>query len=138
MSSYGSLGDHARTHDEEAFADAKVAVKFCNFGLVTSRKWNAAYVTVLDGIVNVYDSKESCVENPQSQVLQISLATKGTRHSPIKVKNYSKDPLKVIEFHCFNIEIDNGMFAAAKMIKIGCFDRADAEKLCKAIRLAID
>lgn len=138
MSSYGSLSDHASTHEEEAFADAKVAVKFCNFGVVTSRKWNATYITVLDGFVNVYDSKESCIASPQSFVLRIPLSAKGTRHSAIKRKNYSKDPLKIIEFFCFNIEIDNGLFAATKLIKIGCFDNYDAEKLCKAIRLAVD
>lgn len=133
--SYNTLADTHHTH-EEAFASAKVAAKFCNFGLVTSRKWTATYVTVLDGILSVYDSQESCIANPHNHVLQIPLTQKGLRTSPIKIKNYSKDPLKIIEFHSIYLEIDNGIFAAERLLKIGCYNAGDAQRLTHAIHLA--
>ena len=86
-SAFAPLGDHPQSHNPEAFAAAKCAAKFCTFGLVTSRKWTATYVTVLDGYVTIYDSVESCEANPQNFVTKISLSQRGIRHSKVKIKD---------------------------------------------------
>ena len=109
--SLSSRGERLRdlpSNDEEAHATGKVMSKFCSFGVVTSRKWTSTYIAIMDGTVKVYDSKETCLQNPLNSVLVISLS-KYHRVTPIKVKNYSKDPMKIIDFHCFYIETDNGM-----------------------------
>jgi hypothetical protein len=44
---------------------------------------------------------------------------KNHRASEITKKDYSTDKMKIIDFYCFNVEIDNGIFSATKLIKIG-------------------
>lgn len=138
MSRYTTLNDPTNM-EEMTYAWANCAAKFCNFGLVTSQKWTSVYITILDGIVRVYDSRESCNENEHNDVFRIVLNSTGKyRASDVKVKNYSNNPSKVIEFHSFYIEIDNGMFAPTRLIKIGCYNAGDAQRLKYAIKLVVD
>ena len=129
--SYATLNDPATT-DERGFVAAKIACKLCNMGFVTSKKWTSAYMTILDGIVKIYDSKESCEANPINPVMQIVL---GSRHqaSEVKKKNYSQDNLKIIEFFCFYVQTDNGMFGPTRLLKIGSPDPGTIERLVKCI-----
>ena len=131
MASYGKMGDPV-VSDEASFASAKVVTKFCSMGFVSSRKWTFAYLTILDGVVRMYESKEACEANNQNTIMEIVLQ-RGYRASPIKKKDYSQDPLKIIEFYCFYIEVDEGIFAALRKLKVGCSDLAVAEKLCRTI-----
>ena len=130
--SYESLNDPVLTSDEGAFQAGKVVCKLCSMGFVASKKWTAAYITILDGIVKIYDSLESCQANPLNPVLQIVL---GSRHraSAVKKKNYSQDKLKIIEFFCFYIEIDNGIFAPTRLIKLASPDPVIVERLVKCV-----
>jgi hypothetical protein len=124
------------SNDEETHASGKVMSKFCTLGFVTSKKWVSTYITVLEGKVRIYDSKESCIEDPLNYVLNINLS-KNHRVSPIKRKNYSQIKLKIIDFFCFYIELDNGIFDATRLIKIGCLDQLQAESIAKCIKLNI-
>lgn len=120
--------------DEDAFSASPVVVKFCNMGFVSSKKWTSAYVTIVDGVVRLYDSKESCLSDPQSSILKIVL----TRHhmaSEVKRKNYSPDKSHVLELFQFYIEIDNGIFAATRLIKIASPEPVIIEKMVKCIDL---
>ncbi len=136
--SYSSLGDPS-SNDESAFASCVCAAKFCNFGLVTSRKWTSVYVTVLDSVIRVYTSKEACMENEHDDVVRIVLNSSGKYQvSEVKKKNYSTNPLKIVDFWCFYVQIDNGMFAPTKVIKIGCQIESDCRRLVRAIKLACD
>ena len=122
-------GDGAR-----AFASATVVSKFCNFGMVSSKKWISTYLTILDGSVRLYDSQESCVNDPRSFVLEIVLG-KNHRASEITRKNYSQDKMQIIDFYCFYIEIDNGIFSSSKLLKIGSLDQNVAKSIVDCITL---
>lgn len=122
-------GDGAR-----AFASATIVSKFCNFGMVTSKKWVSTYLTILDGSVRLYDSQESCVNNPKSFALEIVLG-KNHRASEITRKNYSQDKMKIIDFYCFYVEIDNGIFSPSKLLKIGSLDQHIAKSIVDCITL---
>ena len=115
----------------------KVVIKFCNMGFVTSRKWTAAYLTIVDGIVRLYDSIETCPTNSQNSALNIVL---GNKHqaSLAKKKNYSKDPMKVIEFFCFYIQIDNGVLLPTRLLKIGSPDPGLIENIIRCIDIHTD
>lgn len=110
--------------------------KFCSLGMVTSKKWTSTYVTVLDSRVNIYDCKETCTTDPRNTVLCIHL-DKYHRVSEIKRKNYSQNPLKIIDFFCFYIEVDNGIFSPTRLVKIGCLDQLQAETIVNSIKLNI-
>ena len=135
--SYATLNDPTTDAGEGGFVSGKANVKLCNFGFVTSKKWIQAYITIVDGIFRLYDSQDSCVANPQSFVHQIVL---GSKHqaSEAKKKNYSTDPLKIIEFFCFYIQIDNGALLPTRLIKIGSADPSFIEKVIKCIDLHTD
>mmetsp|Transcript_19973 Transcript_19973/g.19282 ORF Transcript_19973/g.19282 Transcript_19973/m.19282 type:complete len:140 (+) Transcript_19973:75-494(+) len=120
--------------DSRTCYSGSIVSKFCNFGLVTSKKWNSTYVTILDGSLRIYDSQDSCTNNPHSHVLEIILG-KNHRASEITKKDYSTDKMKIIEFHCFNVEIDNGIFSATKLIKIGSMDPRVAKSIADSIKI---
>jgi hypothetical protein len=101
-------------------------------GFVTSEKWFPAYITITDGNLRVYADEQSGRSSPQNFILQIAL-TKEHRASEIKMKNYSKDPSTLVEFHCFYIEVDNGIFFPTRQIKIGCLNRQFAESIVRTI-----
>lgn len=133
---FEQLRDAPALDEEESFASGKVMIKFCSIGIVTSRKWVSAYLTVVDSVVKIYDSKESCLANPQSFVLKIVL-DKTHCVSDIKRKNYSQNKLKIIDFYCFYIQIDNGIFSPSRLVKIGCLDELQALTLVNSIKLSI-
>jgi uncharacterized membrane protein len=100
-----------------------ICIKFCTGGVVSSRKWVAGYVTIIDryylmlhesrvrrwltvslwlfvlmlycSVARFYDSRESCENNPSDTLLSISLTN---RHSvsDIKVKDYSQDKVRIV------------------------------------------
>jgi len=113
---------------------ALVSLKFCNFGLVTSKKWVSAYVTILDGMVRFYESEEACRDSPENSFSEIVLQS-GFRASTIKKKDYSQNPLQIIHFYCFYIEQDQGIFSALRKVKIGCTDIKVAKQLAKAVNI---
>ena len=134
---YETLRDPPSLDNEESFASGKVMIKLCTLGIVSSKKWVSAYMTVIDGVVKIYDSKESCLANPQNTVLKITL-TKSHCLSEIKPKDYSQDRSKIINFYCFYIQIDNGIFAPTRQVKIGCLDELQALSLVNSIKLNIE
>jgi hypothetical protein len=67
-------------------------------------------------------------------VMQISLS-RNHRASDIRRKNYSQTPSKIIEFNCFYVESENGVFLPTKELKLGFLDRSTAETLQRAINL---
>ena len=117
-------------------AEGNITTKFWTLGLVTSRKWNSTYINVSYGRLNLYDSRESCISNPHTTVLSISLG-KNHRVSEIKRKNYSKDNMKVIDFFCFYVEIDNGIFDVTRVLKIGCVNELQARAIANCIKYNI-
>lgn len=104
---------------------------FINYCYISSISCSC-YITIVDGIVRIYDTEEICQSNPLSYAFQVVL---GSKHqaSQAKRKNYSTDPLKVLELYCFYIEIDNGIFASTRLVKIGSPDPALIERLIKCI-----
>lgn len=131
--SFSRLGDPLVSHNA-SYCSALVSTKFCNLGFVTSKKWTSTYITILDGVVRVYDSQESCESDPQNSVLEIVLQS-GFRASAIKKKDYSTNPLQIIHFYSFYIEQDQGIFTALRKIKIGCTELATAKALAKCVNL---
>jgi hypothetical protein len=117
---------------QENITSSRVVTKFCNFGIVSSKSWSDTFVTVNGGVVRLYDSSESFMRDSHSHVLEIKL-TKNHRASGISKKNYSKDIMKVIDFYCFYVEIDNGIFAPTKLLKIGSLDESVVRKLAVAV-----
>ena len=123
-------------HDERSYSAGVVSAKFCSFGFVTSKKWFAGYLTVLDGVVRLYENSQACQLNPQDFIQQIQL-TLHHQCSAIKMKDYSTDPRRQIPFYCFYIEKEAGVsFLPQREIKIGCTDPQDAEKFVHAVNLS--
>lgn len=86
----------------------RVVSKFCSFGMVASKSWSDTYLTIIDGVVRLYDSEQTCRVDPRKFVMEIPLG-RGHRASTIIKKNYSKDKMQVIDFYCFYLEVDNGI-----------------------------
>jgi hypothetical protein len=131
------LDDGEQSSDAtRAYASAKATIvsKLCNFGMVTSKKWISTYLTILDGCVRLYDSQQSCVNNPKSFALEITLG-KNHRASEITKKNYSQNKMEIIDFYCFYVEIDNGIFSPSKLLKIGSLDQRVAKSIVDCITL---
>ena len=84
--------------------------------------------------MRLYADEQTAHSDPQNVVLKISLS-KYHGASAIKRKNYSQDPSKIIDFYCFYVQLDNGMFPATKELKIGCTERSIVEKLIRAIEV---
>ena len=47
--SFQNLNDPV-TDEPEAYMNALVTAKFCNMGVVTSKKWFPCYIVIIDGI----------------------------------------------------------------------------------------
>ena len=122
------------TRGAEDNTGAVVSAKFCNLGFVTSKKWTSVYITILDGVVRVYDSEESCLASPGNSFHEIYLGS-GFRASAIKKKDYSQNPTQIINFFCFYIEQDQGLFSALRKLKVGCTDQKVAKQLAKAVNI---
>ena len=63
--SYASLPDPVVGH-KDSFVKAVCNFKFCSLGLVVSNTWTAGYVTVVDGVLRLYDSRRT-YENDQQK-----------------------------------------------------------------------
>ena len=131
---YKSLADPPAGDLKDApdFIATRVVSKFCSFGMVASKSWSDTYLTIIDGIVRLYDSEETCRVDPRKFVMEIPLG-KAHRASAIQKKNYSKDKMQVIDFYCFYLEVDNGIFSATKMIKLGSLSEATAQSIVNCI-----
>lgn len=133
-SSYERMDDHG-VGDTHSQAVTAVAVgKFCSFGFVVSNTWFSCFIVIVDGVMKVYDSAESYHNNPQNHVLLLSLS-KNHRASEIKRKNYSEDSRKIVEFYCFYVEVENGLFSPTRQFKLGFMNRNTAEWISRAINL---
>lgn len=135
MASFGRLPPPEGAGLAEDNTGALVSIKFCNLGFVTSQKWSSAYVTILDGVVRLYESEEACRDNPEGNSFSEIVLESGFRASTIKKKDYSKNPLQIIYFYCFYIEQDQGVFSALRKLKIGCTDQKVAKQLAKAVNI---
>jgi hypothetical protein len=129
---FEAADDGLTPSDPGEYAAGKVVTKFCNFGIVTSKKWNSTYITIIDGRVRLYDTEESCRENPHSHVMEI-LISKHHKATEIVKKNYSQDKMKIIDFFCFYIEVDNGLFAPTKLLKVGAMEEHVSRNLADCI-----
>ena len=126
--------DDSRDVTRAYASSATIVSKCCNFGMVTSKKWISTYITILDGCVRLSDSQESCVNNPRSFALEITLG-KNHRASEITKKDYSQDKMQIIDFYCFYVEVDNGIFSPTKLLKIGSLDERVAKSIVDCITL---
>lgn len=130
-SSYAPMNDHA-VGESKGIVTGVAAAKFCTLGLVASRNWFTCFVVIGDGVVKIYDCEDSFHADPQNYVQLISLS-RNHRASEIKRKNYSKDSRKVVELHCFYIEVENGVFPPTRQLKLGFLNRGTCETLHRAI-----
>ena len=129
---YENLHDPTDLHDARAFASGKCVAKFCSMGYVTSKKWFGCYITIIDGLLRLYDDEKTCQENPSNTVLTIPL-DQNHATSSWKRKNYSQDPDKVIDFYCFYVIQNKDKFYQTRQLKIGCWNIEFAETLIRAI-----
>lgn len=96
------------------------------------KKWVSGYLHIFDGVARVYSDKESFDMDPDNSILDFVLQP-GWRASEIKKKDYSKNPLQIVHFYSFYLEVDQGLFAALRKIKIGCTDLATAKTLARCV-----
>ena len=132
---YQQLADTRVTGGENSFAAHRVFTKFCTMGFVSSQKWSDTYMVIQDGYVRLYDSESTYRSNPTNYVMEIFLDRK-METSKVTTKDYSKDPSKRVELHCFYIEINNGMWAAKRLIKIASSDMSTVQDFVKCIKYA--
>ena len=100
---------------------ARVFTKFCTLGTVSSRKWSDTFVCIQDGFLRLYDSEETYRTNPANYVLEIFLDSKH-QTSEIKSKDYSKNSFNQAIIHYTYLQIDNGIWAEYRLLKIGSTD----------------
>ena len=131
---YKSLSDPPSSDVTRAsdFIATKVVSKFCSFGMVASKSWSDTYLTIIDGVARLYDSEDTCRVDPRKFVMEIPLG-KNHRSSAIAKKNYSKDSMQVIDFYTFYIEVDNGIFSATKLLKLGSLNEETAKSIVNCI-----
>ena len=130
---YARMDDiEVESHDPGPL-QAAVAAKFCSMGLVSSHKWFSSFIIINEGVLRLYDEERTFLESPRNFVLEISL-TKNHTTSPIRRKNYAMDTSGMVEFFCFYVEIENGVFFPTRELKIGCLKRHVAEKLVTKIK----
>jgi hypothetical protein len=135
MASYSSLADPVTNHDD-AYYSAVVCTKFCAMGMVVSMTWTATYINVMDGVLRLYDSKETFNQDPTDHVLEICLA-KGHYSSPIrKVFIDQSDVMHQesgAEFYGFYLMKDYGIMMPLRELKICCAREDTAERLARVI-----
>ena len=136
MSQYQDLKDPqviGGSAGPNSFANGRVFTKFCTMGVVTSRKWNDTYITIQDGFVRLYDADETYRTNPANYVLEIFI---GSRHetSEPKAKDYSKNAYTPAVIHYVYLQINNGMWAPHRLLKIGTTDLATLNNIKKCIK----
>lgn len=132
MASYATLSDPVTNH-EDSFYSCVVAMKFCSMGMVTSTTWTSGYVTLLDGVLKLYDSKETCEKEANDYILRIGLE-KGHYTSPIVEAWVSQDFASGgANFHSFYLMKDYGIMVPLKQLKLCCSHRETAERLVRVI-----
>ena len=137
MSRYATLSDPVTNH-EDAYFSAVVNTKFCSLGMVVSMTWTATFINVMDGVLRLYDSKESFDADPNDNVLKIRLQH-GHYPSPLKQVfiNQNADGLTTgggADFYSFYLMRDYGIMMPIKEIKISCARKETAERLCSVIK----
>ena len=133
MKHYSRMEDIEMEAQDGGAVRAAVAAKFCSMGLVTSQKWFSSFIIMKEEILKLYDEEKTYLESPQNCVLEIAL-TKNHMTSPIRRKNYATDTASMVEFFCFYVEIENGVFFPTRQLKIGCLKRHVAERLIEKIK----
>lgn len=131
MSSYKELADPVSAGSGQ-FVGARVCIKFCTMGLVSSKKWTDAYIVIQDGYLKLYDSQNTYSSNPANFVLDIFLDKTYTT-SPTKSKDYSQRPGNVAIINYMYLEIDNGIFSPYRILKIGAVDTASLDNVRRGI-----
>lgn len=134
MPSYNTLPDPVVGTAAESFTKAVVNIRFCSWGRVSSNTWTASFLTLMDGVLRFYDSRESAELDPASgHFLKIPLVP-GHFCSPLKSKVYSgQGDAQKTEFFSFSLMYDYGIMVPLKQIKISVFDAATARTLMRAI-----
>ena len=136
MASYTSLSDPVTNH-EDAFYSAVVNTKFCSMGLVVSMTWTATFINVMDGVVKLYDSKETFDADVNDHVLMIRLE-KGHYASPMKQVYIDQNQGGLTsgggaDFWSFYVMRDYGIMMPIKELKISCARKDTAERLIRVI-----
>ncbi len=135
--SYSTLPDPV-VSSTDTFCHAVVNFKFCNLGMVSSKKWMAGYLTILDGVVRLYDSRESYERDPTNGfVLKIPLCA-GYFCGPLKGKVYADQTTSDkrglnVEQYGFSLMYDYGIMVPLKQLKLACFDKKTADNLRRII-----
>ena len=133
--SYQDLKDPPVIGNSAGFTTARVFTKFCTFGAVSSRKWNDTFITIQDGFLRLYDCEETYRVNPANYVLEIFLDSKH-QSSETKSKDYSKNSYNQAVIHYTYLQIDNGIWAAYRLLKIGATDVTILDKIKKCIKIS--
>jgi len=116
-----------------SFASGRVFTKFCTFGVVTSKKWTDTFIVIQDGFVRLYDSEETYRTNPANYVLEIFIESKH-QASETKSKDYSKNNYNQAVINYIYLQVDNGIWAPYKLLKIGASDIATLDRIRKCIK----
>ena len=117
------------------FYASRIFAKFCTLGIVSSKKWVDTYLTIQDGFVRLYDSEETYRLNPTNYVLEIFLDTKH-QASETKSKDYSLETSKEAIINYMYLQVDNGIFAPYRLLKIGAAEIITLDNLRKGIKAA--
>ena len=111
-----------------SFVAGNVFTKFCTFGVVTSKTWSDTYLIIQDGHIRLYDSEETYRFNPANYVLEVCLDSKH-QASETKSKDYSQDSFKQAIINYMYLQVDNGIWAPYRVLKIGAADTSTLDKL---------
>lgn len=136
MASYTSLSDPVTNH-EDAYYSAVVNTKFCSMGVVVSMTWTATFINVMDGVLKLYDSKETYDADANDHVLMIRLMH-GHYASPIKQVYIDQNEGELTggggaDFYSFYLMRDYGILMPVKELKISCARKDTAERLMRVI-----
>jgi hypothetical protein len=131
-SSYSTLSDPVTGH-ADAFASAVISVKFCSLGMVTSNEWVSAYLTILDGILTIYDCKETAQTDANDIVLRFTIMRGHYASEPHLKENINQGGSRSINLYSFYLMKDYGWGFPTKQVKIGSVDEKVAKRLAHVI-----
>lgn len=136
--SYATLGDDAAQVSNNAseggnnYITAKVVIKFCSFGLVSTAKWYPAYIIVANGTLKVYDHEDTVKFNPKNTIMEIPL-DRQHRCSGWKRKNYKQKGGIPTDFFSFYIMKDSAVLGHIRELKIGSHDLQTMENIMRCL-----
>lgn len=136
--SYENFNDsdgHIASETNILFAK-EVFSKFCYYGLVGSNSWDITFLIIIEGVLRIYDTKETYENSPEEFVTQIELTRQHTL-SGILIKDYSKNSQQNVFIHYCYLLSDNGLWSPTKIIKVGCSTRPEIENFVAAMKQAI-